>query len=85
MPETTNRKRKRHPATARPGTRRKSLNVDQHKLDRLINLTGTGAETEVVDQELELLRFQEESMAGLRKLAGRGHEIENLFDPHLDP
>jgi hypothetical protein len=84
MSETANRKRRGRPASIRPGMRRKNLNVDQEKLDRLINLLGAGTETEVVDQALDLLLFQEEAMAGLRKLAGRGHEIENLFDPHLD-
>lgn len=84
MSEAANRKRRGRPGTARPGMRRKNLNVDQDKLDRLITLMGAGTETEVVDQALDLLLFQEEATAGLRKLAGRGHEIENLFDPHLD-
>jgi hypothetical protein len=77
-------KRRGRPANSRPEIRRKNLNVDQAKLDRLISLLGSGTETEVVDQALDLLLFQEEAMAGLRKLAGRGHEIENLFDEHLD-
>ena len=84
MSEATNPKRRGRPPTARSGMRRKNLNVDQEKLDRLISLTGAGTETEVVDQALDLLLFQKEAMAGLRKLAGRGHEIKNLFDPHLD-
>jgi hypothetical protein len=84
MSEATNPKRRGRPPTARSGMRRKNLNVDQEKLDRLITLMGAGTETEVVDQALDLLLFQEEAMAGLRKLAGRGHEIENLFDPDLD-
>ncbi|MBW3571575.1 MAG: hypothetical protein KY467_10755 [Gemmatimonadetes bacterium] len=84
MADTTGRKRRGRPASNRPGMRRKNLNVDQAKLDRLVALLGSGTETEVVDQALDLLLFQEEAMAGLRKLAGRGHEIENLFDEHLD-
>lgn len=84
MSDTTRRKRRGRPIGTRPGMRRKNLNIDQGKLDRLIALLGSGTETEVVDQALDLLLFQEEAMAGLRKLAGRGHEIENLFDEHLD-
>jgi hypothetical protein len=84
MSETTNRKRRGRPATARGTMRRKNLNIDQAKLDRLLALLGAGTETEVVDQALDLLLFQEEAMAGLRKLAGRGQEIENLFDEHLE-
>lgn len=83
MTDTTSKRRGR-PAGTRPEMRRKNLNIDQAKLDRLVALLGSGTETEVVDQALDLLLFREEAMAGLRKLAGRGHEIENLFDPHLD-
>lgn len=84
MSEAPSPRRRGRPPTARTGMRRKNLNVDQEKLDRLISLMGAGTETEVVDQALDLLLFQEEAMAGLRKLAGRGNQIENLFDPHLD-
>lgn len=84
MSDKTSRKPRGRPARSRPGMKRKNLNVDQAKLDRLLALLGSGTETEVVDQALDLLLFQEEAMAGLRKLAGRGHEIENLFDEHLD-
>jgi hypothetical protein len=84
MSESTSRKRRGRPSSIRPEMRRKNLNIDQAKLDRLLTLLGAGTETEVVDQALDLLLFQEEAMAGLRRMAGRGHEIENLFDPHLD-
>jgi hypothetical protein len=59
--------------------------IDQKKLDRLTELLCPDTETEVVDKALDLLLQQAEAMVGLRKLAGRGHEIDNLFDPHLDP
>jgi hypothetical protein len=81
---TTSPKRRGRPANKRTGIRRKNLNVDQDKLDRLVSLLGAATETQVVDQALDLLLFQEEAMAGLRKMAGRGYEIENVFDPHLD-
>jgi hypothetical protein len=60
------------------------LNIDQQKLDRVVMLLGASTETEAIDQALDLLLFQEEVMAGLRKLSGRGDEIENLFDEHLE-
>jgi hypothetical protein len=84
MSDPPSRKRRGRPASTRPEMRRKNLNIDQAKLDRLLSLMGSGTETDVVDRALDLLLFQEEAMAGLRQLAGRGYEIENLFDPHLD-
>ncbi|HYW11392.1 MAG TPA: hypothetical protein VE871_05525 [Longimicrobium sp.] len=84
MSEAANRKRRGRPVSTRAAMRRKNLNVDQEKLDRLITLLGAGTETDVVDQALDLLLFQEEALAGLRTLSGRGHEIENLYDEHLD-
>ncbi|HLM67951.1 MAG TPA: hypothetical protein VK358_10500 [Longimicrobium sp.] len=84
MSESMSPRRRGRPASARATMRRKNLNVDQEKLDRLISLLGAGTETEVVDQALDLLLFQEEALAGLQKLSGRGHEIENIFDEHLD-
>jgi hypothetical protein len=84
MSEAPGPKRRGRPVSTRAAMRRKNLNVDQEKLDRLVALLGIGTETEVVDQALDLLLFQEEALAGLRTLSGRGHEIENLFDEHLD-
>lgn len=84
MSEAQSRRRRGRPVSVRGAMRRKNLNIDQDKLDRLIVLLGTGTETEVVDQALDLLLFQEEALAGLKKFSGRGHEIENLFDEHLD-
>lgn len=84
MSEAASRKRRGRPPGTRAAMRRKNLNVDQEKLDRLITLLGSGTETDVVDQALDLLLFQEEALAGLRTLSGRGHEIENIYDEHLD-
>jgi hypothetical protein len=64
--------------------RRKNLNLDQAKLDRAVELLGARTETDALDQALDLVIFHEEAAAGLRALAGRGHEIENLYDEHLD-
>lgn len=84
MPDTTGSKRRGRPAVARPSIRRKNMNVDQDKLSRVVELLGVETETEAVDQALDHVLFQAEAIAGLRKLAGRGDEIENLFDEHLD-
>ena len=79
-----NRKHSSGAAGTRASIRRKNLEIDQEKLDRLIALLGPATETDLVDRALSLLLFREESLAGWRTLSGRGHEIENIFDPHLD-
>lgn len=84
MSDGVNRDQRGLPATVPQGSARKHLSIDQEKLDRLAELLCPATEVEVVDQALDLLLQQAEAMAGLRKLHGRGHEIENLFDPHLD-
>lgn len=84
MASTSSSKRRGRPADPRLTIRRKNLNIDQQKLDRVVALLGASTETEAVDQALDLLLFQEEAIAGLRKLSGRGHEIDNLFDEHLN-
>ncbi|HEX2077715.1 MAG TPA: type II toxin-antitoxin system VapB family antitoxin [Longimicrobium sp.] len=84
MANASSSRRRGRPADTRPTIRRKNLNIDQQKLDRVVTLLGARTETEAIDQALDLLLFQGEAIAGLRKLSGRGHEIENLFDEHLD-
>lgn len=59
--------------------RRKNLNIDQGKLDRVRKLLGANTETEAVDQALSALILQEELIAGVRKIAGSGG-VENVFD-----
>ncbi len=66
-------------AGARPHIRRKNLNVDQDKLDRVVELLGVSTETEAVDQALEMLLFREELIAGVERIAGTGG-VENYFD-----
>lgn len=81
---TIKSKRRGRPAITRPAIRRKNINIDQDKLSQVVELLGVSTETEAVDRALDQILFQEKALAGLRKLAGRGHEIENLFDEHLD-
>lgn len=62
-----------------PRIRRKNLNVDQEKLDRVVALLGARTETDAIDQALDLLLFREELVAGIGRIAGSGG-VENFFD-----
>jgi hypothetical protein len=55
-----------------PEIRRKNVNIDQAKLDRVRELLGSSSETEAIDQALEMLLFREELLAGVASLAGKG-------------
>jgi hypothetical protein len=67
-----------------PNIRRKNLNIDQAKLDRVRRLLGAGTETETVDQALSALLLREELIAGLREVAGTGG-VENMFGGDREP
>ena len=62
----------------KPRIVRKNMRLDQSKLDRAKEILGTKTETETVDQALDMIVFQNEAIAGIRKLAGAG-EIEHVF------
>ena len=64
--------------------RRKNLNIDQAKLDRVRELLGANTETEAVDQALSALLLQEELIAGVRRVAGSGG-VENVFEGDGEP
>jgi hypothetical protein len=64
--------------------RRKNLNIDQAKLDRVRELLGADTETEAVDQALSALLLREELIAGVRRVAGSGG-VENVFDGDVEP
>ena len=76
------------PASARrPSStqiRRKNLNIDQAKLDRVVNLLGARTETEAIDQALELLLLREELLDGIARIAGTGG-VENAFQDDQEP
>lgn len=63
--------------------RRKNLNIDQGKLERVMTLYGTATETDAVDlalaQAIDLAAFRTEALAGLGELLGAGG-----FDFHGD-
>ncbi len=67
-----------------PNIRRKNLNIDQGKLDRVRQLLGANTETEAVDQALSALLLQEELIAGVRRVAGSGG-VENVFEGDGEP
>lgn len=52
--------------------RRKNLNIDQAKLDRVRELLGSRSETEAIDQALDMLLFREELLAGIAAIGGTG-------------
>lgn len=68
----------KHKAVSR--IKRKSVNVDQAKLDRAMRILGTRSESHAIDQALELLIFREELVAGMRRIGGTGG-VENYFEP----
>ena len=59
--------------------RRKNLNIDQAKLDRVVELLGARSETEAIDQALDDLLFRQELIDGIGRIAGTGG-VENYFD-----
>jgi Arc/MetJ family transcription regulator len=69
---------------AREDIRRKNLNIDQAKLDRVRKLLGASTETEAVDQALSALLLREELMAGVRLVAASGG-VENVFKADREP
>ena len=70
--------------TKRETIRRKNLNIDQDKLDRVKELLGTETETEAVDQALSVVLLREELIGGVERIAGTGG-VENVFDDDVEP
>jgi len=64
--------------------RRKNLNIDQAKLDRVKEALGAATETEAVDRALSVVLFREELLEGVRTIAGTG-EVENFFTGDEEP
>ncbi len=62
--------------------RRKNVNIDQAKLDRVVTLLGARSETEAIDQALDLLLFREELLEGVSRISGTGG-VENYFDEEV--
>jgi len=64
--------------------RRKNLNIDQAKLDRVKALLGVGSETEAIDQALEILLFREELLEGVGRIAG-SQGVDDVFSGDREP
>lgn len=71
--------RKHHKRAPAKNIRRKNLNIDQGKLDRVRDLLGAKSETEAVDQALSMLLLREELIAGVRRIGGTGG-VEAAFE-----
>jgi hypothetical protein len=64
--------------------RRKNVNIDQTKLDRVRELLGASSETEAIDQALSLLLLREELIEGVARIAGTGG-VTNYFENDREP
>ncbi len=62
-----------------PEIRRKNVNIDQAKLDRVRQLLGAQSETEAIDQALSMLLLREELIEGIERIAGTGG-VKNVFE-----
>jgi Arc/MetJ family transcription regulator len=59
--------------------RRKNLNIDQDKLDRVVEITGAASETEAVDQALAMMLFRDELLASLDDIPREEGGLEDVF------
>jgi hypothetical protein len=64
--------------------RRKNVNIDQSKLDRVKELLNAGSETEAIDQALSMLLLREELLEGIEKIGGTGG-VTNYFEDDMEP
>lgn len=58
--------------------RRKNMNMDQDKLDRLMEILGAASETEVIERLMDEALLRHELVEGVRRAAGTGG-VENYF------
>jgi hypothetical protein len=58
--------------------RRKNMNMDQDKLDRLVEILGAASETEVIERLMDEALLRHELVEGVRRAAGKGG-VENYF------
>lgn len=63
-------------STRAPEIRRKNVNIDQTKLDRVRELLGSSSETEAIDQALDMLLFREELVTGIAQVGGKGGVVD---------
>jgi hypothetical protein len=58
--------------------RRKNMNMDQDKLDRLVEILGAATEAEVIERLMDEALLRHELVEGVRRVAGKGG-VENYF------
>lgn len=68
----------------RPRIRRKNVNIDQVKLDRVRELLDAPSETDAIDQALSLLLLREELIEGVERIAGT-KGIDEAFEADVEP
>lgn len=69
---------RRRKTSAESRIRRKNLNIDQAKLDRVVEILGADSETAAIDQMMDDAILRHELTAGIRSLAGKV-EIEDVY------
>lgn len=72
--------RRGRPSKRSSEIRRKNVNIDQVKLDRVRALLGSSSETEAIDQALDVLLFREELIAGIAAIGGKGGVVDAYED-----
>jgi len=72
--------------TRRGGSRirRKNVNIDQVKLDRVREILGAASETEAIDQALTMLLLRDELLEGVARIGGTGG-VTNFFEDDIEP
>lgn len=66
-------------AHTKSSIRRKTIRIDQDKLDRAVELLGARSEAEALDQALDCVIMRHELLRGVRRIAGKGG-VDNFFD-----
>jgi len=84
MPKSARSTKKQSRRTAASWIRRKNVNIDQAKLDKVREILGAASETEAIDQALSLLLLREELVEGVAKIAGTGG-VTNYFENDREP
>ncbi len=60
--------------------RRKNLNIDQDKLDRVVEILGARSETDAIDRLLDEALFRQELLASLDNIPRGQGELVNYFE-----
>jgi hypothetical protein len=75
---------KKAPRRSASWVRRKNVNIDQVKLDRVRAILGAESETEAIDQALSMLLLRDELLDGVARIAGTGG-VTNFFEGDIEP